>query len=89
MYDDPDAPQDIDLDWADAADDDEDEDDVGPCPNCGATVHVLAQRCPHCGVWIDSETMRSTAARRARGWFWPVMVALLIAVILVFWMGWR
>jgi hypothetical protein len=85
--DDPDAPQEMDVDWADAADDDEAEDDVGHCPNCGATVHVLTERCPRCGMWIDAGAMQSPAARRARGWFWPVMVAVLIAIILVFWAG--
>ncbi len=85
--DDPDAPQPMDLDWADAQDDDEAGDDVVPCPTCGTEVHVLAQRCPSCGSWLDSELLNSPAARRARGWFWPIMIALLIAVIFVVWLG--
>jgi len=84
--DDPDAPQEMDLDWADDADDEEAEDDIGPCPRCGAPIHVLTPRCPRCGTWVAAEAVQSPAAERARGWFWPVMVALLIAIILVFWM---
>lgn len=78
--DDPDAPQDIDID----DDDDNVTLEVTDCPGCGRTVLEDAPRCPHCGQWIFGDT---TAGRRARGWFWPVMVALLVAIILVFWHG--
>ncbi len=60
---------------------DDDEESV-VCPACGRAVHEEAPRCPHCGEWLFGDT---PAARRSRGWFWPVMIALLIAVILVFW----
>ena len=78
--DDRDAPQAIDLQ--------EDEyDDTVDCPACGQTIHEDAPRCPYCGRWVFDDT---PAARRSRGWFWPLMIALLIAVILVIWhrLGW-
>jgi len=76
---DPDAPQAIDLDW-----DDDEDDDLVQCPNCHRMMPEITPCCPSCGYWIQGE---STAERRSRGWFWPVMVALLVAVILVFWFG--
>lgn len=76
--DDRDAPQPEDL-----IEDDESSDTI-PCPICGEEVHEDAPRCPHCGQWLIGDT---PTARRARGWFWPVMIALLIAVILVMWHG--
>jgi ribosomal protein L37E len=79
---DPDAPQDIDLDWAD----DDEDDDLIDCPACGRSFHADAIRCPYCGWFVTEE---SAAEQRARGWFWPVMVGLLVALILVMWHGLR
>ena len=75
-----DMPQDVDLVY-----DDGDEDTVD-CPSCGRSVYEDADLCPHCGQWLLGD---SPAAKRSHGWFWPVMVALLIAVILVMWHGLR
>ena len=78
-FDDPDAPQAIDLEG------DDDEGTVD-CPACGRPIHEAAAICPHCGCWIVDDTV---AGRRSRGWFWPIMVALLIVIILVMWHGFR
>jgi predicted nucleic acid-binding Zn ribbon protein len=78
--DDRDAPQRGDLGWGD------DDEDTVPCPACGRAIREDTPRCPHCGEWLFGDT---PAARRSRGWFWPVMIALLIAVILVMWHGLR
>ncbi|HOA72922.1 MAG TPA: protein NinF [Phycisphaerae bacterium] len=86
---DPDAPQPGDVDPSDDFDDgydDDDADEAISCAGCGRRLHVLAAVCPHCGEWVLDD---SPAARRSRGWFWPIMVALLIAVILVLWSGLR
>jgi hypothetical protein len=73
--DDIDAPQDIDL-----------EDDGGidfeECPNCGKSIPESSMRCPHCGRWLSEDTV---AATRSRGWYWPAVVAILIAIILIIW----
>jgi len=71
-------PQEIDLGW-----DDDDEDTV-PCPNCGKWIHEDAALCPHCRQFVISDV---PATYRSRGWFWPVMVAFIIAIILVMWHG--
>ncbi len=75
--DDIDAPQDIDLQEGDDL-------DLESCPNCGQSVPESVDRCHHCGTWLSGD---STAADRSRGWFWPVMVAILIGIILVLWSG--
>ncbi|MBI4578353.1 MAG: hypothetical protein HY718_01530 [Planctomycetes bacterium] len=81
--DDPDAPQPMDLAADDAA---EDDDETIACPGCGRRIHEQAALCPHCGEWILDD---STARRRGRGWFWPLAVGILIALILVYWSGLR
>jgi uncharacterized paraquat-inducible protein A len=77
---DPEGPQEIDLVGQD------DDDEVTQCPSCGKTLFEDAAVCPKCGHWIQEV---SPAAHRAAGWFWPVMVAILIAIILVIWHGLR
>lgn len=77
---DPDGPQEIDLDR------DDDEEYTIDCPMCGRPFHEDAVRCPYCGHFAIEET---PAMRRARGWFWPVLVALLVGIILVMWAGLR
>ena len=76
--DDPDGPQAMDL-----AEDGSDFEFVD-CPVCGESIPEDAPRCPSCGQWLIGDT---PAARRSRGWFWPVAVAILVAVILVIWHG--
>lgn len=73
-----DLPQDIDL---------EDDDDVVKCRSCGEEVYDDADRCPACGAWLEEDY--PGAEQRSRGWFWPVTVAVLIAMILVVWAGLR
>lgn len=80
---DPDAPQPMDVDGEDDAADDEAASLV-TCAGCGRALHPQAALCPHCGEWVLED---SPARRRSRGWFWPLMVALLIAIILVLWTG--
>ncbi len=79
--DDPDAPLPEDLE-----DGDEDADEIITCPNCGRSLHEEAAMCPHCGEWIIGDSL---AVQRSMGWFWPVVVGVLVALILVFWHGLR
>jgi predicted RNA-binding Zn-ribbon protein involved in translation (DUF1610 family) len=81
MYDDPDAPLHEDLD-----DDSDDLEDAVQCYACGRWMHADAAVCPHCGEWQIHDSL---AARRSRGWFWPLLIGLLVAVILVMWVGLR
>ena len=73
--DDIDAPQDIDLQEGDDL-------DFESCPRCGEPIPESLGHCQHCDAWVSGD---STAADRSRGWFWPVMVAILIGIILVLW----
>jgi RNA polymerase subunit RPABC4/transcription elongation factor Spt4 len=83
-----------DTDWNAPIGDDElpDEDDlidgenpaVVPCPSCGELIPDDADQCASCGDWVIAA---SSATERAAGWFWPVVVAGLVLVILVFWHG--
>lgn len=72
----------------DLLEDEERDDDEyeQPCPNCGARVYEMWPKCRRCGYHL-SHADTSTAAARSRGWFWGIMVAVLIAIILVIWSG--
>lgn len=67
-----DLPQDIDL---------EDDDESVRCRHCGEEVYDDADRCPACGQWLEEAF--PGADQRSRGWFWPIVVAVLVALILV------
>jgi hypothetical protein len=41
-----------------------DDDDVTDCPECGAEIYIIAQRCPKCGHWFVEEDRRKMSARR-------------------------
>ena len=71
--DDPDAPQDGDLDAED------DETPTVACPNCGQSVAEIAERCPHCGDWIVVGAGRPRTSR------WLIAAALLAAAGLLAW----
>ena len=52
------------ADWEDDYDSEEDDyegDETGPCPECGAQLHVDAESCYACGHWL-------TTAERHRLW---------------------
>lgn len=74
--DDHDAPQECDLD-------DDDDDAVVDCPNCGREVSELADRCPHCGDWIVHD-----AAAVSTGWKRGAFVALAAVVLLIVLLIW-
>lgn len=75
--DDRDLPQPIDLE------DEGYEDDTIECPHCGEEVEEDCQQCPYCRQWIEQDS--ALATERSQGWYWPVMVAVGVAVILVLW----
>jgi hypothetical protein len=72
-----DLPQQIDLE------DEGYEDDTVECPHCREEIDEDTQQCPYCRQWIENSD--SPAAERSQGWFWPIMVAIGVAVILVLW----
>ena len=43
-------------------------DDVTDCPECGAEIYVIAERCPKCGHWfVESDRREMRANRRNEG----------------------
>ena len=44
--------------------DDDDDDDVTDCPECGAEIYVIAERCPKCGHWFVDQDRRAMRASR-------------------------
>lgn len=75
-----DDPQECDLEDEGSADDEE----TIICPACGRRFIGLIECCPGCGYWVQED---SSAGQRSAGWKWPIMVALLVAMILVVWHG--
>lgn len=72
--DDSELPQEADLEEGD------DEPELVSCPNCGKTIHEETVKCPHCGEWIlDSPKAELYRSR----WFWPIVIAIGVAMILV------
>jgi len=72
-----------DEDWYDDEDDDQlDEEEVAPCPECGAPIDVDAERCAECGYWVlelDRQEMR--AARSTAGRLKFAAVVLLVVLL--------
>jgi hypothetical protein len=44
--------------------DDWEDDDVTDCPECGAEIYVIAERCPKCGYWFVEQDRRAMRANR-------------------------
>lgn len=45
-----------------------DDDDVTDCPECGAEIYIIGDRCPRCGHWFleqDRRTMRTNRRNEA------------------------
>ena len=42
------------ADWEDIDDDDElDEEEAARCPECGAEMFIVTDRCQECGYWLS------------------------------------
>ncbi len=68
------------LPQEDDVDDEEGEPELASCPSCGKTIYEETVKCPHCGEWIlDSPKAELQRSR----WFWPIIIAIGVAMILV------
>jgi ribosomal protein L37E len=63
--------------WHD--DDDPDDAETAPCPECGRPIHDLTDKCPACGYWL-SEADRSAMWS---GMGKPAWIKITAAVVLV------
>jgi hypothetical protein len=60
-------------------DENDDEDDLIPCPSCGRPIFDDAEQCPHCGDYVVAGSTSPLAGKPA----WYVLLALMgiLAVI--------
>lgn len=42
----------------------DDDEDVTDCPECGAEIYIIAERCPKCGHWFVEQDRRMMRANR-------------------------
>ena len=42
----------------------DDNDDVTDCPECGAEIYIIADRCPKCGHWFVEKDRRAMKSNR-------------------------
>jgi hypothetical protein len=74
MYDELDG----DEDWYD--DDSElDERETIPCPECGAAVHLVTDKCPACGYWLTDVDRRATVPGMKK----PLWLRVTVVVVLL------
>ncbi len=82
---------DDDEDWSETggdyedefADDDPDDSDTVPCPECGAEIYADLDHCPQCGCWLTDADGRSLetglfASHRVR-----LVAAILLAIFVL------
>ena len=77
-----------DEDWSDDAvedlDDEPDEQEAARCPECGAPVHIVTDKCPACGYWLseaDRQAMGSDSSISGR---LKLATRILLVVLLIF-----
>ncbi|MEX0611395.1 MAG: hypothetical protein WD738_09500 [Pirellulales bacterium] len=73
---------DDDEDWYDD-DDVLDDDAAANCPECGAAVYIVTDKCPACGYWLseaDRRAMRSGMSKPL--WLKVTAVVVLVAFLL-------
>jgi len=60
-------------DWYDEEPDDASDDDLLPCPECGAEIFDDAEQCPHCGWYVTPFRTRVDSRRQ-----WVAIVLLVL-----------
>jgi ribosomal protein L37E len=66
-------------------DDDDEINDVeeARCPECGKTVHSLADKCPACGYWLSDADRSAMWSSRAKPLWLRVTAAVVLAAFLL------
>jgi hypothetical protein len=68
--DDPEAPDQSDMDISD-------EPDLAVCPHCRKLISEETEQCPHCGDYISPQSHLGKPA-------WFIIVAILLALLMIF-----
>ncbi len=70
-------------DWSETDDEDLDDSDAVPCPECGAAIYADLDHCPKCGYWLIDDDRRAHAPGlyQSRG---VRIVAIIMLVIFAF-----
>jgi hypothetical protein len=73
---------------ANSSDDwDDDDDEQGQCPECGAIVYLVGDKCPKCGYWFlegDHRKMSLQSREKSEMHILKVIVVILIVASLIF-----
>ena len=71
-----------DEDWYDD-DDDSGGEEMAPCPECGAAIYDVTEKCPACGYWLTEADRRAMWSGMAKPlWLRLTAVVVLIAFLL-------
>ncbi len=66
-------------DWSETDDEDLDDSDAVPCPECGAAIYADLDHCPKCGYWLTDADHRALN----RGLFQSRGVRIVAIIMLV------
>jgi predicted nucleic acid-binding Zn ribbon protein len=73
-----------DEDWYDGEDDDLDEQELAPCPECGAPIELDAEKCHECGYWILETDRPAMGTDRSISGRLKLAAIVLLVVLLTF-----
>ncbi len=59
---------------------DDDQAEMVRCPHCDKFIYEETLKCPHCEEWIIDRAASEVGRSK---WFWPIVIAIGAAMILV------
>lgn len=75
-----------DEDWSDDGDD-LDDDDIVDCPECGASISSLTDKCAACGYWLSAADRRNLRSEGVKP-LWVTLTAIVLLAIFLAAMLW-
>ena len=70
--------------WTDDYDDDEpDEEESGSCPECGAEIYEVADKCIACGYWISEADRRVMWSGTSQSTALKIVTKVVLGIILL------
>jgi predicted RNA-binding Zn-ribbon protein involved in translation (DUF1610 family) len=74
-------------DWSETGDDDLDDADSLPCPECGKEIYADLEYCPACGHWITETDHRTRGTGTSLSPTVRAVAMLMIAIMLALLFG--